>query len=76
MRAPFGWATMKVINEKRIMIGRDCRFFVVANSVSFPGNDWNRGGVMARDEKGTRGLVAELTSISSLTRAMRAKRLS
>ena len=49
---------MRVIDEKRIMIGRDCRFFVVANSVSFLGNDWNRDGVMARDEKGTRGLVA------------------
>ena len=73
MSAPFGWATMRVTDEKRIMIRRDCRFFVEANSVSFLGNDWNRGGVMARDEKGTRGLVAELTSITSLTRALKAK---
>ena len=44
--APFGSATTKDIGEKRIMIGRDCGFFVVADSVSSLGNDWNRGGVL------------------------------
>ena len=39
-------ATTKDIGKKRIMIGRDCRFFVVADSVSSLGNDWNRGGVL------------------------------
>ena len=37
-------ATTKDIDEKRIMIGRDCGFFVVFDSVSSLGNDWNRGG--------------------------------
>lgn len=35
--ALFGWATMKGIGEKRIKIGRDCRAFFVADSVSFFG---------------------------------------
>ena len=39
-------ATTKDIDEKRIMIGRDCGFFVVFDSVSSLGNDWNRGGVL------------------------------
>ena len=36
------------------MIGRDCGFFVVADSVSSLRNDWNRAGVQywARDKKG------------------------
>ena len=38
-------ATMKDIGEKWMMIGRDCGFFVVANSVSSLGDDWNHGGV-------------------------------
>ena len=43
----FVWlATTKDIGKKRIMIGRDCGFFVVAGSFSFLGNDWNRGGVL------------------------------
>lgn len=36
----------KGLGEKRIMIGRDCGFFVDADSVSSPRNDWNRGGVL------------------------------
>ena len=41
--APFGSATTKDIAKKRIIIGRDCRFFVVVDSVSSLGNNWNRG---------------------------------
>ena len=37
--------TTKDIGEKRILIGIDCGFFVVADSVSSLRNDWNRGGV-------------------------------
>ncbi len=44
--APFGSATTKDIGKKRIMIGRDCGFFVVVDSVSSLGNNWNRGGVL------------------------------
>ncbi len=58
MGAPFGWATMKDISEKGIKIKRYYRFLGVANSISFVGNDWNHGDVIARDEKGTRGLDA------------------
>lgn len=32
--------------EKRIMVGRDCMFFEVANSVLFLVNDWNRGDAL------------------------------
>ena len=44
--APFGLATTKDIGEKKIMIGRDCGFFAVADSVPSLRNDWNRGGVL------------------------------
>ncbi len=40
-------ATTKEIGEKRIMIGRDCEFFVVADSVSSLENHWNRGSVLS-----------------------------
>ena len=36
----------KDICEKRIMIGRDCGFFVVVDSVSSLGSDWNRDGLV------------------------------
>ena len=39
-------ATTKDINEKRIMIGRDCGFFVVFDLVLSLGNDWNRDSVL------------------------------
>ena len=44
MRRVIGLATTKDIGEERILIGRDCGFFVVADSVSSLGNDRNRGG--------------------------------
>lgn len=37
---------MKDIDKKRIMIGRDYRFFVMVDSVSSLGNDWNRTDVL------------------------------
>lgn len=45
VRRAFGSATTKV-GERRIMIGRDCECFVVVDSASSLGNDWNRGGVL------------------------------
>ena len=56
--APFGLATVKDIGKKRIMIGRDCGFFVV---VEFD-HHWEMIGIVVvywvRDEGGTRGLDA------------------
>lgn len=36
--APLGWRRRRTFGEKRIVIGRDCGFFVVADSVLSPGN--------------------------------------
>ena len=46
IRRAVGSATTKDIGKKRIMIGRDCGFIVVVDSVSSLGNGWNRGGVL------------------------------
>ena len=46
IRRAVGSATTKDIGKKRIMIGRDCGFFVVIDSVSSLGNGWNRGGLV------------------------------
>lgn len=45
---PFGLAKTKDIGEKRIMIGRNYRFFVDADLVSSPRNEWNRGVLSSR----------------------------
>lgn len=39
-------ATAKNTGEKSIMIGRECGFYGVDNSVSSLGNDGNRGSVL------------------------------
>lgn len=61
LAARFGSATTKDIDKRRIMIGRDCGFFVVVDSVSSLAKNWNRGGVIsywAQYELGKRGLDA------------------
>lgn len=61
---PFGLAKTKDIGEERIMIGRNYRFFVDADLVSSPRNEWNRGGVLSSAKK---GFDAQLNSMISLT---------
>ena len=45
-RRAIALATAMNSGERSIMIGRDCGFFGVDNSVSSLGNDGNRGSVL------------------------------
>lgn len=43
---PVRLVTTKNNGEKRIMIGRNYGFFVIADLVSFLRNDWNGGSIL------------------------------